>query len=141
MEKRRFFVGFGRARVWLESLSRQNRADFACDLGCLGAAHGDHLFVALSPAISALQSGPYFLGIAPDLHDQPLRWKNRSRRAAGAFRCDRGSSADYGTVMPSQIFWDRINRGFVRWGSVPLSGIGLILSSSFSENQRKSADK
>src|SRR3977135_3020831 len=117
MEKRRFFVGFGRAGVYLESLSRQNRADFARHLGCLGAAHGDHLFVALSAAISALQSGTYFLGVAPDLHDEPLRRKNRSRRAARAFRCDRGSSADYGILIPSQIFLDGINRTFVHWGS------------------------
>ena len=74
-----------RRALSLGSLPRQNRADSFRDLGGLDSADGDHLFVAARVAISALQSRANFLGVAAHLHDEPLRGKNRSRRADRAF--------------------------------------------------------
>src|SRR5437763_6107322 len=84
MEKRRLLVEIGPARADLGALQGQDRSDFARDLGGLGAAHGDYLFAAVRVAVPALQHRADFLGAAADLHDESVRWENRSGRAARA---------------------------------------------------------
>ena len=55
----------------------------------LGAAHGNHLFVALSAPVPALRARADLLGFAAHLHDEPLRRQNRSRCSARIGSCDR----------------------------------------------------
>src|SRR5205823_11665175 len=81
MEKQRCLAPAGEAVFYLGALQGQNRPDLARYLGGLGAADGDYLFAAISVAVPALQHRADFLGAAADLHDQSVRWKNRSGRA------------------------------------------------------------
>src|SRR6476646_5148700 len=82
MEERRIFDSIRPTIRDLATLSRQNRPDLAGDVGGLGAAHGHHLFAALSGAVSAFQSGPDLLGSSSHLHDEPILGRGEGGRDA-----------------------------------------------------------
>src|SRR5205085_2636695 len=54
-------------------------------VGSLDSVNVDYLFAAIGAAISALRPRSCFLGPDDDLHDQPVRRKDRSRRRAADF--------------------------------------------------------
>src|SRR5437016_4740963 len=83
MEKQRNLDAAVARSFHLETLSRQNNSNTGRDVGCLDPVNGDHLFVAAGAAISVVRTGAFVLGLAPDLHDESLRRKSRSRRADG----------------------------------------------------------
>ena len=70
------------------ALPRQNHSHIARYVGSLDSADGNYLFAAACAPIPTVRASAYFLGVAPHIHDESLRWENRSRRAARAGYCE-----------------------------------------------------
>src|SRR5437868_1381800 len=85
MEKLWVFLCETTATAHLAILSRACLAGAGRDLGSLDPVNGGYLFAAIVAAISAFRPRPCFLGPHDDLHDEPVRRQDRSRRGAANF--------------------------------------------------------